>query len=395
MKMSDVLRNARLYMAYWADKRDKMDGSNLTTFVLDYDEDLQKFNLANSGAADKKAIRGIPKTLLEAAFEEFIIMIPKKLRALLAPTIVCTGETLEPLKIWVKAVTGKTEADDVHIMAHWLWLVKRNALGLPVVHHIMPIVTSPRQGGGKSTAVRYLYGPLEKLALEQKVPQVVDDRSYTMYSNYLIVFLDEMAGADKVEIADFKRNVTSSTLTYRPMRTNTQVKIDNICSFIGSSNNQLFDIIKDTTGVRRFFQIEALDLLDQDTINTIEYMKIWQGIDENRPRGYFEDVKDIVAQKQDSMSMKDEVQLFVEEYHVLPIDENIKTINGKQLYNEYIFHTKNAGIRFPVARQTFYKKLQSMGLQGIKKADEKSIMCWFFAVNSKCVASLQKEGYDS
>lgn len=394
MNQRDVLREPRLYIEYWANKKGKVYSTDLSSFILDYNEDLQKFNYANKGEYFKP-LRGIVRNLLEAAFEEYLGTIPNRIRAALKETIACEEENLKLLETWIVAVTGKLEPDDLYVMAHWLWLVKRNTMSLPVVHHIMPIITSPKQGGGKSTAVKRLLEPIEELMLELKVPQVVDERSFTLFTNYLIGFFDEMAGADKVEISDFKRNVTSSTLTYRPMRTNTQVKIPNICSFIGASNSQIYEIIKDTTGVRRFFAINAMDKLNHEAINSIDYLQLWQGIDEKRERGYFELVQKQVSEKQEEMQMKDEVLLFVEDYSIIPEGKETVIVNGKQLYDEYVLHTRNAGIRFQVTAQTFWKKLRDMGLQAARKKDSSNVMRWFFAINPNGASLLKGEKYDN
>lgn len=379
-----MLTNARIFIQYWATKN-RVVATSLATILLDHMEAVRAFNLQFGGK-----LRPIPKYALEAAFEEYINGEPERQRALIAKAIQCAQENLEPLKAWVKAVTGGVNQDDVYIMAHWLWLVKRNAYNMPVVHHIMPIITSPKQGGGKSTAVKKLLEPLEASSLELQVPQVVDERSFTLFTNYLVGFFDEMAGADKVEISTFKRNVTSSSLTYRPMRTNAQMKIKNLCSFIGASNNQIYEIVKDTTGLRRFFPIKALNLLDHKAINAIDYTELWQGIDEFKERGYFELVKDTVAQKQDEMSMKDEVALFLEDHDIVPTSTTTQSVSGKQLYNEYIIYTKNAGIRFPVSAQTFYKKLRDSGIEAAKRPDSNKVLTWFFAINPNAAINTNK-----
>ncbi len=399
MTKRDELTRARAYLEYWANKNRGFNINSINKLILDYEEEVMAFNYAERKAAavtgaKPNLIRPILKYSLEAALYEQVDTIPGLIREEIARDFRCKAEDLEPLKTWIKAVTGSLENDDLYIMAHWLWLVKRNSQSLPVVHHVVPILTSPKQGGGKSTAIKELLRPLESSTLELKVPQVVDERSFTLFNKYLVGFLDELAGAEKVEIADFKRNVTSSTIAYRPMKTNAIVKITNLCSFIGASNNQIYEIIKDTTGIRRFFPITSLDALDWDAINNLDYLALWRGIDETKERGYYELVKKTVAERQEEMQMKDEVNLFIENYGVLPTGPT-EVVNGKKLYQEYVFHTKNEGIRFQVAAQTFYKKLRDMGLQAVKKKDENKIICWFFAINPDAAAMLKGSKYDN
>lgn len=397
MREKDILRSPRMFVERWASKRKNVGTSDVDDLQLDYDEAIDVYNYATAAeraSTKTPALKAKPKHLLDSALAAYVNQLPEKMKVVVRNKMSCEEQNLNYLRKWVKAVTGKINDDDLYVMAHWIWLVKRNLYSMPVVHHIMPIITSSKQGGGKSTAVKALVAPIESLMLELKVPQVVDERSFTMFTNYLVGFFDELAGADKVDISDFKRNVTSSTLTYRPMRTNTQVKISNLCSFIGASNNSVYEIIKDTTGIRRFFPIQSLELLDHSSINEINYEELWKGIDEKLPRGYYELVKEQVAQKQEDLSMKDEVQLFLDNYGIIPNSNNeFITVNGKLLYQEYVIHTKNEGIRFQVAAQTFYKKLRDMGLQATKKRDEKKVMCWYFVINANNALGGQK--YDS
>lgn len=380
----EMLTDARAYVENWASKHSKVSALDLETMQLDHLQDIKDYNHAM-----RSGLKRIFDKDLEKAFNEYLRNLPIRYRAEIVKMIACTEENLEPLTTWVKAVTGKADQDAIFVMAHWLWLVKRNAAEKPVVHHIMPIITSHKQGSGKSTAVQKLIAPLHKVSLELSVPQVVDERSFTLFNSYLIGFCDEMAGAGKVEIESFKRNVTSSTLSYRPMRTNTQMKIDNYCAFIGASNNSIFEIIKDTTGTRRFFSIRAQDNIDRDVINNLDYEKLWQGIDENLDRGYYERVQDSVGKQQEELSMKDEIISFLEDFNVLPEEEKqTHIVNGKLLYQEYLIHAANSGIKFTVTAQTFYKKLRDMGISAEKNRDNKRVMTWFFAVNIDHALSL-------
>lgn len=391
MLTREVLSDARLYVKYWSVKNNGINVNDLDSIQLDLIADVYDYNIINKSKKKIKPIKALSRQIIEAAVNELIRKEPTRKRLLLAENLKTEQENLEPLREWVKAVTGKVDDDDLYIMAHWIWLVKRNAMQCNVVHHIMPIVTSSKQGGGKTTAVKKLLEPVAALSMELKVPQVVDERAFTMFTEYLVGFFDEMAGADKVEISDFKRNVTTSTLMYRPMRTNSMVALTNRCTFIGASNNQVYEIIKDTTGLRRFFPIQALDLLNHEAINSIDYTALWKGIDERLERGYYERVKDTVAVKQEALALKDEVQVFLEDFHIhKPTDKHI-LINGKRLFENYILHMRNSGVKFNVTAQVFYKKLRDMGYIGTQKFDEKRNRSWFFAINPEHGLFQEKE----
>lgn len=378
----DALTSARVFVERWAATQKSINAVGLASLHLDYIEAVTMYNSKLNSKKDK-GIRPLPRYVLDCAFEEYLLGLPAIQRKELQKALAFEENNLEPLKMWVAAVTGSWDEVNVKVMAHWCWLVKRRMFERSVVHHIMPLIVSDKQGGGKSTAVHNLITPLNGLSMELKVPQITDERSTTLFCNCLVGFLDEMAGASKVDIDDFKRNVTSNTLMYRPMRTNAQVRVPNLCSFIGSSNNSIFEIIKDTTGIRRFFEIRALDKLDWAVIDGINYASLWKGIDENLSRGYIEEVQVEVAEHQKKSLIRDEVAVFLEDYLVMPTGSS-KVVSGKHLYAEFQKHCIDSGIRFVIARQTFYKKLREKGLQADYRRDAGKSNTWFFAVSVTC-----------
>ncbi len=399
MKLFDVLRSPESYVDYWAQNRKNITINDLDSLLLDYDKaiDIANYEAAISAAETRSKpvfVRPKPAQLMKCAFSNYLRSLPLLRQKELSVLINGKTENLKPLKDWVFSVTGKEDSSDLYIMAHWLWLVKRNSLKLPIVHHIMPILTG-KQNSGKSTAIKKLINPLLDVTLELTVQQVVDERSLTLFNNYLIGLLDEMAGAEKVEIADFKRNVTSSTLTYRPMHTNIQVKITNLCTFIGASNNEIYEIIKDTTGIRRFFPIMTADLIDRELVNSINYEELWQGIDETRERGYYELVHSKVIEIQEALANKDDITMFFEDYGVIPGEfDSVALVPGKTLYQEYVVETKNNGRTWAQPLTTFFKRLRSAGVKSVQKRDDRKILRWYFEIRKESQQTL-KAPYDN
>lgn len=381
MKIIEILLDPELFAAYWFEtvKGDKKE--TLANFVLGYYAELSMFNRQRIINGDKK-ISGLTNQLLTYAFESYIEKRPLLKRKKVADKVKCIAEDLTELKKWLKGVTGQEAADELAVMAHWIWLVKRNLYELPVVYHIMPILTSPKQGGGKSTAVKMLVNALEEQSIELRVKQAVDERAYTLFSDYLIGFFDEMAGADKVDSNDLKATLSADSLSYRPMRTNIQQKIKNNCSFIGTSNNDLYETIKDTTGIRRFFPITAMQLLNHEIINSVDYVKLWKGVDENKPRGYLEEAKALIDEKQAAIQMKDELRIFLEDNMLIPAEGETKKVNGKDLFLQYQKFMEESGVRYKLSRQTFYKKLLTNGIRGRQERDKNKSITWFFEVNA-------------
>ncbi len=385
MTKKDIFTNPRIFVAIWAKENPKRTAADIATFQLDYTEQLQAYNIHRLTSGEKTLQKPIASRTLEYAFEEYWTSLPEKFRAIAAEEMTCKVEDLNPIRTWLHAVTGQVLDTDLYVMAHWIWLVKRNALEKEVLWHIMPIIIGKDQASGKSTAVARLLAPLHReLTSKFDIPQLVDERSYRLFTTKLVGNLDEMAGADKVDVALFKGNVTSSYITYRPMRSNQLIQLRNYCSFIGSSNNTIYEMIKDTTGTRRFWAIQAQHPIPREAINEIDYKALWAGVDEKRERGYIENVLEQLTIKQAENTLQDEVMLFFADNGVKIATKESIIINGKQLFQEYLFYARNSGLRYTVSPQVFYKKLKELGLPNQKRPDENNSLTYFFTVDSEC-----------
>lgn len=157
--------------------------------------------------------------------------------------------------------------------------VKRKMRGLPVYDHLMIVLLGP-QGAGKSSFVKAMFSPLKELAVETSFKQIEDDRNIDLWQNY-ILFLDEMGHAARADMEATKHAITATTLTRRPMRHNNLISVLQKGTFIGCSNKELEQLIKDPTGIRRFLGLQFLDKgrVDWDFINSIDWLKLWESVD--------------------------------------------------------------------------------------------------------------------
>lgn len=404
MTTFDTLSDPMNFVLYWV-KGKTIIGNEQAKLHLAYDREVKMYNTnlrnrmatVREGEAVKvKYIKPISPKLLEHAFESYLQDLPILRRTDVLGLVKNDKENLEPLRQWITAVTGSCTDVNLNVMAHWLWLVKRRLSGLPVVYQIMPIVASPqtlnvrKQGGGKSTAIESLLSPLSGVITTLRMDQVSDDRNFTAFTNYMVAFLDEMAGHKKVIIEDFKRIVTSQKLMYRPMRTNTQVLIDNLCNFIGASNLPLSEIIRDTTGNRRFFELVALEKLNHELVNSIDYVALWKGVDEKVERGYYERVRSQIEAMQGRASIKDDLETFLEDFNITP-EENGTELIVKSIYDHYVVHIKSHGGDYPLRYQTFCNKLEAMGFKMDRRRDNKSQRYRVISTNANHALGLKKD----
>ena len=191
------------------------------------------------------------------------------------------AEALEELRRFVVAVAGKADTAVMAGFLQFLWCVKRSLAGLTREHDIMPILYNQIQGNGKSTAVRRLVSPLEELVDSITVETLADERKRADLGRFVVGVWDEMEGADKRDTDAIKNALSSQMVSYRPMRTNDNVTIVRTMNFIGTSNKPLAAMVRDSSGNRRFVEVETLAKLDHTAINAINYPLLWQAISEN------------------------------------------------------------------------------------------------------------------
>jgi predicted P-loop ATPase len=167
----------------------------------------------------------------------------------------------------------------IAVLKKFIWQVKRKMLGLPITNHLMPVITGP-QGVGKSTFVRdVLLMPIDELVSNTDFAMIEDNRIMDLWRNYAL-FLDEMGYAGKANIDNVKNKITAPYVTGRPMRTNDNVQYKQNATFIGCSNKELDQLIRDETGNRRFVSLRFSSAPDWSKLNGIDARMLWTSVDE-------------------------------------------------------------------------------------------------------------------
>jgi hypothetical protein len=376
-----ILANLRVFIPTWVEKNThgitegnvRTEPTALRSAYLDYTDMYQALP-----SSERKKIIKTTRDLFNDAFSEYIDRIFKAENDALVDSFKCTGPTLEPLKEWLKAVTGKVDELDLQIMAQFLWQVKRKMLGKKVVYHIMPVVYG-KQGGGKSEAIARLLEPLQNLSRTMEFRELEDGQLAVALGRYLVCFFDEMAGAGRADMETIKRVITGDRISIRKMYTQHYVDLSVKSSFIGASNKRLANIIYDDTGMRRFWEIIALPLLDWNTINSINVMSIWQGIDENIERGYTENSLHKIATHQQQYINPEPIALYVAEFDLLT--DNTKFVAAQDMYDHYSHWCVNAGQK-PLSKYVLGKRLNQLGISSSVQRDDTGKQLTYYSVNS-------------
>lgn len=207
-----------------------------------------------------------------------------------------------------------------------IWQVKRKMTGLTIIAHHMVVLQGLEQGGGKTTFIRKLLGPVKEVSGESDASQVVDDRSTGLRELYA-VFVDELAKAERVDVTKLKNLITGEVLTSRILYShNTQQTPINMTLF-GSINKPLGTIVYDTSGMRRFIEIQPKERAEIEPnwhlIEDFNWLSLWQAIDHTAadPMTPFNEE---LKQKQEEMRFKDNVEEWLNSFEFNKMTSNVK-----------------------------------------------------------------------
>lgn len=328
---------------------------------LDYAEIFRQERFANPNLK----IGPLREKALEHAYSEFIMESVEAEKKRILKDLACTAQDTSHLAQWVASVTGKESPLDVAVMAHWLWMIKRKSLELPIKYPIMPIIYG-RQQGGKSTAVVKLIKPIQELRMNMKLPQLSDERTFFGLSTNLVAFFDEMQGAKTVDMNALKNQITTDSNTYRKLYTTFMSNVPMSCSFIGTTNKHINEMLLDGTGMRRFYEVLALRLLNWKLLEQIDYVALWRGIDENLEDGYL--VGDLLLrlnEVQQGLVNEEDIDTYIRERMLVP-EDGVREITATQLYRDYLQFVADNGVKYPYSRNTFVKRAENRGIKSRK-----------------------------
>lgn len=225
------------------------------------------------------------------------------------------------------------------VLRKFIWQVKRKMLNMDISNHLMPVILGP-QGVGKTTLMMKFVEPLKEMKASTDFSQVTDDRNIDLWDNYVLV-LDEMGYASKADIESVKHVITSPTLLRRIMRTNNTVTIRQNSTFIGASNKELKQLIKDETGVRRFIGLDFKTNPDWKRMNSVDMISLWQSVDERGPDPMISQM-DVIRAHQNQMRTLSTCETWIRELGPsFRKDEYEQASYWYSLYKEYTMEKNN------------------------------------------------------
>jgi hypothetical protein len=351
----DFLRDPDNYVAYWFIKNNLKSTYAIRQpglfgrLYLDYNREVKAYS-----AIYKDKIKPSSLVLMQYAYSAYVESNLQKDRNDKIASFCNHSEDLSLLRQFLTAVTGQLRAEDLAVIAHWMWLVKRKALELPVKWHIMPIFFGA-QGSGKTDAIFHMTAPLKEYRLDLDIAKLHDDRIYEGFSENFIGFADELQGADKADVNVLKHKITAKELSYRKLHSHIVTTVPMRLSLIGASNRPINENFADSTGLRRFWELITLDKLDWAVIRNLDYNQMWYGINEQNEEGYLTgDVLASVLKTQEGMVIADVYTEFINEVNLL-IKEGDETIelDADHLFQQFNQWATINGYKYSVPKNKF------------------------------------------
>lgn len=258
------------------------------------------------------------------------------------------------------ALIGSAQEEQVSVFKHFLWQVKRKALELPVEHHIMPVIIG-LPGAGKSMAMEKLVNPLRDLVHYSDLKACEDDRKGALFHDSLVIVMDEMSKCAQTDISALKRMVTSHKVTYRILGTNKFKTGTNKATLIGTSNSPIKALIKDITGNRRFYPLNALPKgeVDWATINSIDYLNMWRAVDANNPCPILPHLA-AIHETQEKGRHRHDIERWLNEMGAYPCKESL--IKSSDLFREW-GSWKDLNKTYEISKSFLTDMLESLGYE--------------------------------
>lgn len=360
-ELCSLICDARKYVEFWV-KTNNLTAQKITSDFAAAQSDLMldysRFRRTVNTALNSKHV-GEKDAHLAAALQRYVDGAYVIERQKTIEKLKCTKPDLSPLVAWVEAICGTVNEVDVAVIAHWCWMVKTKAENKNTVYEIMPVLFGP-QGSGKTTAINHLIAPLKNFQLDLQLDKIGDERYSDGLSKNLIVFFDELSGANKTEMNCLKRIISTHTISYRKMYSHSVSSVKQACSFIGCTNRNTFEVLWDPTGARRFWEIQTLPKVAWEKINEIDYEALWKGIDENLLEGYMtENVVTAMNKVQTQNTIEDAVSSFIATFGMTGAGEKAE-VDLTSMYRHFDHFCRNAGEKV-ISRNRLKNQLKARG----------------------------------
>jgi hypothetical protein len=359
--------------------------------LLEHETDVNAFNEARvgSGLPDLPTMRS---ELLRAAVQlKYVELRRIHLREILKTVEYDPSQDDSELRKWMSLVNRNYNETDVAVYKHWIQNVKRKMMGLTVQNHLFPIGCGS-QGAGKTEATKVLIKPVKDFTLQFTVDQLADLTILGAFEDNYVVVCDEMAKADKAEIATLKRIVTNETVDGRPPYAPRPEKLRQNCSFVGLTNAPVKSLIKDEE-MRRFYEMPftARDESEFVEMDNIDAFKIWRCVDHENMNCYFTPFKSLIRLAQIEISTRDPITVWMGDNDLTLSDlNNVEWVLGSSLFNQWCSWMESNGYNYTTNLQAFGDRMHFLGVHS-KRVIIRGQKVTVYGVNPKHTVRLESD----
>ena len=191
--------------------------------------------------------------------------------------------------------------------------------------HLM-IVLQGVQGDGKTFALDHFLSVLGDLSAHASLEVLRDKSMSYQFSVLPVMMFEEMAGAGKADIDALKAIMTDDKKLLREIYKAASIR-KIVSTFIGASNKDIRNLIRDETGNRRTIQFESNRKVPREAIRAIDVAKIWKSVDENAlepPQYASEENAALIAAVQEGQRVLGPVEQWLLECDTIPWDRPTK-----------------------------------------------------------------------
>jgi hypothetical protein len=163
------------------------------------------------------------------------------------------------------------------------------------------------------------------------------------------------------DVESLKAVISDDVVSYRPLYTNRNSTVPQNTTFIGASNRDIRTLIKDPTGMRRFYQItcteDAKSATSWQELSELDYTAVWRSVNEHQDEPEILLWTADLAEHQEGIRHQTSIEEFVNEYDYAPGTERVLL---KDLYQQYDTFCNNANMK-PFSRPSFMQELAQYG----------------------------------
>jgi hypothetical protein len=113
--------------------------------------------------------------------------------------------------------------------------------------------------------------------------------------------------------------------------------------------------------MRRFYEFTVQDEIPRRQINSVDFLKLWQSVNEAAECPVEDCIKELYEHQNFYYRQQGTVEAFLEDTYLVKSEENNTTL--KKLYEDYKSFCDQAGIKSPLSRNNFSNELVNMGFE--------------------------------